>query len=395
MKKLAIITTHPIQYYAPIFRLLHQRNKIDVKVFYTAGDQGADTYDPGFGKSISWDVPLLDGYPFEWAVNTAAKPGSHHFSGIQNPCLIERIDNYRPDALLVFGWAYQSHLKVLRHYHNRLPVYFRGDSTLLDEKGLLKPLLKKWFLRWVYRHIDHAFYTGTENKRYFKQYDLLENQLTFAPHAVDNSRFAEDRSAEADALRSRFGIKPNSILILFAGKLEPKKDPMLLQSAFLDLGQKNIHLLFAGNGFLEANLKSQVSNLKSANIHFIDFQNQTQMPVLYQACDLFCLPSKGPGETWGLAVNEAMACGRAVLISNKVGSAIDLVRPGINGYIFKSGNLNHLREKLEHLTTDKRMLSQFGKKSAELIKTWNFTAITLAIEKLIAKENPNLMRSRL
>ncbi|MEO6981197.1 MAG: glycosyltransferase family 1 protein, partial [Mucilaginibacter sp.] len=79
MKKLAIITTHPIQYYAPIFRLLQQRNNISIKVFYTLGETTAPKHDPGFGKAVSWDIPLLDGYDFEWLKNVAPTPGSHYF----------------------------------------------------------------------------------------------------------------------------------------------------------------------------------------------------------------------------------------------------------------------------------------------------------------------------
>jgi len=104
------------------------------------------------------------------------------------------------------------------------------------------------------------------------------------------------------------------------------------------------------------------------------------MPSIYQACDLFCLPSKGPGETWGLAVNEAMACGNAVLVSDKVGCSIDLVKNEYNGMIFKSGNLEDLSEKLNKLTTSKDLLRQYGAKSRELIMDWNFSKIAEAVE---------------
>ena len=146
MKKLAIITTHPIQYYAPVFKLLHQRQQVSVKVFYTWGEQVNTKYDPGFNKVIAWDIPLLEGYPFDWVKNTAGDPGSHHFKGIINPDLIGQLKAWHPDALLVYGWGYQSHLKVMRHFKNKLPVLFRGDSTLLDDVTGAKALLKTGFL---------------------------------------------------------------------------------------------------------------------------------------------------------------------------------------------------------------------------------------------------------
>jgi len=125
LKKLAIITTHPIQYYAPVFKLLHQREKISIKVFYTWGESALKKFDPGFGKVVDWDVPLLDGYEYEWADNTANDPGSHHFKGIINPGLVQQIEAWQPDAVLVFGWAYYSHLKIkYRFILGAIPLYW-------------------------------------------------------------------------------------------------------------------------------------------------------------------------------------------------------------------------------------------------------------------------------
>lgn len=376
--RLAIVTTHPIQYYAPVFKLLDQRGKIIIKVFYTWGEKAMDKHDPGFNKEVTWDIPLLEGYEYEWVDNISNDAGSHHFNGIINPNIFNQIDSFQANAVMVFGWAYSSHLKVLRHYKHRIPVFFRGDSTLLDEKGGIKSFLRHIFLRWVYRNIDYAFYTGINNKAYFKKFGLTEEQLVFAPHAVENDRFAADRKSEAISFRKDLGIAQNEVLILFAGKLEAKKSPLLLAESFLDLKIRNAHLLFVGNGALEGALKEKVRN--TANIHCMDFQNQSEMPVVYQACDLFCLPSKGPGETWGLSVNEAMACGKAILVSDKVGCAPDLVKKDCNGAIFKSEDRAELAGKLHILTHSKALLKSYGESSNALIKKWNFLKIAEAIE---------------
>jgi glycosyltransferase involved in cell wall biosynthesis len=385
MKKLAIITTHPIQYYAPIFQLLHQRQYISIKVFYTLGKNYTSKYDPGFGKAISWDIPLLDGYPYEWVDNTSADPGSHHFKGIANPGLIEQVSAWQPDAVLVFGWAYNSHLKLIRYFKNRIPVFFRGDSTLLNEPKGLKRIFKTVFLRWVYKHIDHAFYVGKNNKAYFLKYGLEEKQLSFAPHAVDNDRFKKKMPGEVAGLRSSLNLKDEDILLLFAGKFEQVKNVELLLSAFINLNRQNVHLLLVGNGIDEDRLKdlANKSDLK-ANIHFLDFKNQSYMPVLYQSADLFCLPSKS--ETWGLSINEAMACGKAILASDRVGCAADLVKSGQNGAIFKAGDVNDLTISLQQLTKSKAQLVKFGEQSRLIIKDWNFLNIAKAIENKLLYE---------
>lgn len=378
--KLAIITTHPIQYYAPVFKLLHERKNIEIKVFYTWGQTAENKFDPDFEKAVAWDIPLLDGYPFEWVENIADDAGSHHFKGIINPGLINQINNYSPDAVLVIGWAYNSHLKVLRHFKNKIPVFFRGDSTLLDETNHVKSFFKSVLLKWVYGHVDHAFYNGINNKAYFEKYGLKQNQLSFAPHAIDNSRFEVDRNAEAIALRQKLALQPDDILVLFAGKLEEKKDPAILLDAVTQINDHpKLHLLFTGSGHLENSLKLKAKT--NPSIHFMDFQNQSYIPVVYQACDLFCLPSKGPGESWGLAVNEAMACSKAVLVSDKCGCAVDLVVNNRNGIIFKSGNLEDLVSKLKYLTKSKETLAEYGKQSLGMIKPWNFLNIAQAIEK--------------
>src|SRR4051794_19160054 len=118
-KRLAIITTHPIQYYAPIFKLLQQRKNIEITVFYTWGESAANKYDPDFNKIVEWDIPLLEGYPYQWVKNTSADAGSHHFKGIVNPDLIEKVSKWQPDAVLIFGWAYHSHLKALRYFKGK------------------------------------------------------------------------------------------------------------------------------------------------------------------------------------------------------------------------------------------------------------------------------------
>lgn len=370
MKKLAIVITHPIQYYAPVFKLLAK--KVKLKVFYSGGEQLVNQFDQGFKKKIKWDISLLDGYDYEFLLNTSKTPGSHHFNGIINPTGIHHINSFQPDCILIYGWSYRSHLKLIRYFSGRVPLYFRGDSTLLDREQGIKNTLKSLFLKFVYRHIDLAFYVGTSNKAYFIAHGIREDQLVFAPHAIDNVRFSENREVEASSIREKMNIPINHILILFAGKLEPKKNPQMLLEAFYQLNLPNTHLLFVGNGVLEQELKETSKALGiTQKVHFLDFQNQTQMPSIYQCCDVFCLPSKGPGETWGLAINEAMASAKTVLVSDKVGCASDLVN-NENGAIFENGNIEDLKQKLIALGTNKVNLKIMGRNALKHIQGWNF-----------------------
>lgn len=382
LKKLAIVTTHPIQYYAPVFQLLAKRERIAVKVFYTGGKAGFNQFDKGFGKDIHWDIPLLDGYEHTFLHNTSSDPGTHHFKGIINPAIIEEINAYQPDAILVYGWAWSSHFKVMRHFYRQIPVWFRGDSTLLGTSKSLKALLRRMALRWIYKYISKAFFVGKNNCEYFRAAGLKNDELIFAPHAVDNDRFATQGVQQRAEIRTQLNLNDNNILVLFAGKFEAVKNPQLLIDAFTLLKDKSIHLLMVGNGPLEEPLKSNAKGNRC--IHFMDFRNQSEVPAVYHACDLFCLPSES--ETWGLAVNEAMAAGKPVVVSNRVGCAPDLVTAD-NGMIFISGNAIDLSEKITFLCSDRELLKKKGSASAEIIKNWSFEKQAFIFEQELINES--------
>lgn len=386
MKKLAIISTHPIQYYAPVFKLLTERKVVKVKVFYTWEKAKDSFFDPKFKQEIKWDIPLLEGYEYTFVKNTSTEQGSHHRKGILNPTLNREVAEWQPDALLIFGWNFDSHFKAMRYFKGKTPVLFRGDSTLLDEKPGIKTMLRRIVLKFVYKYIDFAFYVGTNSKEYFLKHGLKARQLIFTPHAIDNERFSSKSNEfgeKAKKWKNELGIENDELVFLFAGKFEPKKDPLILLEATKKLQKEKCRFIFAGDGDLKKEMETKAKDSK--NILFLPFQNQQQMPVLYRLADAFVLPSKGPGETWGLAVNEAMACGKAVLVSNKVGCAIDLVKPKENGYIFEAENPEDIILKLEKF--DKQNIGTMGDKSKEIIANYSFSKICIAIEETLSKLN--------
>lgn len=355
-------------------------------MFYTWGEQAkARLFDPGFGKAREWDVPLLDGYEYEFIANISSSPGSHHFKGIINPDLINKIESFQANAILVFGWAFQSHLKIMRYFKRKIPVFFRGDSTLLDEpQGVsIKKLMRRIFLKWVYRHIDYALYVGTNNRDYYIAHGVSSSRLIYAPHAIDNSRFSKGSlqyEQEAAQWRASLGIAPDKPVVLFAGKLEPKKNPMFLVEAAKEI--PGMHFIIVGNGVIEKNIKQESQKLD--NVSLLPFQNQSKMPVVYRLADIFVLPSSGPGETWGLAINEAMACGRIVIASKKCGGAIDLIKEGKNGFIIDP-DVHSLIKALNFINSDKSHFSNYKNQSVKLIESFSYEKIASTIEASIAQ----------
>lgn len=383
-KSLAVITTHPIQYNAPLFKLLNER-KLKIKVFYTWGEKVLqDKFDPGFGKSVKWDIPLLEGYEYEFVKNVSTNPGSHAKDGIDNPDLIEKIKQWKAEAVLFFGWNFKSHLSAMKYFKGKIPVLFRGDSTLLKTQPFFKNMLRKIYLTYIYKNIDYALYVGSANKAYYQYCNIKAKQLVFAPHAIDNKRFEDEKNIDEKFInhtKQQLNIKHSDVTFFYCGKFQEEKNLFVLVNAFNKLTSTNTHLILIGNGIYEDNLKQLAKQNKQ--IHFLPFQNQSLMPSVYRLGDVFCLPSKS--ETWGLGVNEAMACAKAVLVSNKCGCAQDLVQEKNNGFVFKYNDENDCLQKVQTLISEKKNLSKMGEQSKTIIAHWSYEKQAEAILQILSK----------
>ena len=378
--KLAIISSHPVQYNAPLFALLSK--KVRLKVFYTWSQKQTDLYDQDFKTKIEWDIPLLEGYDYKFVENIARNPGAHHYWGIKCPSLNKEIKAWGATHLLVFGWNYHAHLRAMWYFKGKIPVWFRGDSTLLDEKLSVKTVLRRLILKLIYQLVDKAFYVGQNNKSYFLKHGLKESQLIFAPHAIDNDRFSmpnEVYELKAMKWREELGIKTTDFVFLFSGKFEPRKNLPFFLDSFIEfaktLQNNNIKLILQGSGPQEE-LLHKLSNNHSQVI-FIPFQNQSSMPVVYRLSNVFCLPSKS--ETWGLTVNEAMACGRPVIVSDKVGCARDLVN-NKNGCVFKFNDKASLFDSLNLVIKMQSGSDQYNSDQIKShISNWSYNNIVAQI----------------
>ena len=383
--KLAIVTTHPIQYNAPWFKLLSEQECVDIHVFYTwEQSQTTAKFDPGFGKTIEWDIPLLEGYEYSFVKNVAQDPGSHHYKGIDTPTLTNDIEAWGANAVLVFGWAFKGHLSCMKYFKGKIPVLFRGDSTLLDERGGLKIILRRLFLKYVYRNIDYALYVGTNNKDYFLSHGVKEKQLVFVPHAIDNKRFDSTYSStkeNAERLKDELGISDSDFVVLFAGKFNHKKNPRFILQLSERIKEANVKFLLVGNGDLESDLKQ---NNTDKRVLFLDFQNQKTMPAVYSLANVFVLPSNGPNETWGLAINEAVASGKYVVTTTKVGCAVDMVVDGVNGKVIEPGDVDSAFEFINTLLSlrDDREQKAINRK---LLDVYSFKSLVANISNLLNK----------
>lgn len=293
MRRLAIVLSHPVQYYSPWFRWLRAHTALEFRVFYLWEFGVTTRRDPQFGTAFRWDVDLLEGYESEFVPNVARDPGTHHFRGLDNPALTARLAAWRPDAVLLFGYNWLSHQRALWWARRRgVPLLFRGDSHLLGRAQF--PWFRRQLLRFLYRRFAAITCVGAANRDYFRGLGVPETRLFFAPHSVNADHFnpADPASqAAAAALRAGLGLAGKRV-VLFAGKFSPAKQPVGLLAAFVAVATPADALVFVGDGAEKERLTALAAAHPAACVRFLPFANQSEMPARYLLADIFvCLLS--------------------------------------------------------------------------------------------------------
>ena len=379
--RLAIVLSHPVQYYSPWFRWLRAHTPLEFRVFYLWDFGVTARRDPQFAATFQWDVDLLEGYDSEFVPNVSSDPGTHHFRGLDNPELTGRVAAWRPGAVLLFGYNWLSLRRARRWARGHsIPLVFRGDSHLLGRSrwALLRGLL----LRLLYRQFAAVTYTGAANRDYFRAFGVPDRKLFFAPHAVDAERFAASAPAariRAESLRAELGLAGRRV-VLFAGKFTGAKQPGALLRAFLQVATPADALVFVGDGAEKANLIALAGAHPSACVRFLPFANQSEMPARYLLADIFALPSRGSYETWGLAINEAMHLGLPCLVSDRVGCQRDLVQPGETGWVFPADDPSALATTLRQaLRTPPEEMRRLGSNVLTRISRYTYRETTAGL----------------
>ena len=361
------------------------------RVFYLWDFGVVARQDPQFQVKFAWDVDLLTGYDSEFVPNRATRPGTGHFWGMRNPALLARLEEWRPDAVLLFGYRYATHLRVIAWCRRRrIPLIFRGDSHLL---GQPRPsLLKRIALRGLYRQFAAVTYVGAANRAYFEAFGVPAAHLYFAPHAGNHEHFDPRNPTHQEAaqrLRVQLGLPAGRRVVLFAGKLVPAKQPLGLLEAFLSAPRTDVTLLYVGEGDEKPALQARAAQVSGADVRFLPFANQSEMPARYLLADLFVLPSRGNYETWGLAINEAMHMGVPCLVSNVVGCQRDLVTDGDTGWVFRANDPAHLGAKLdEALDSLHRDAPGFRERGGVRVAGYTYAQATDGLLRALAAARP-------
>ena len=379
--RVLLIASHPIQYAAPLYRLMAKHPQLDVLVAYCSLQGAEKGVDPGFGVEVAWDVPLLEGYPWVHVPNRSPRPGIDRFFGLINPGLWKLVRQGRFDCLIVYGYAYLSFwLAILSAKSARIPLILATDATCLaprDGRGWKIPL-KRILLPRIYGLADIVCAPSSATIEFLRSLGIPEDCIVLCHNTVDNDYFAQ-ATAKVNRIevRQRWNIPDDAVVILFCGKLVPWKRPQDVLRAFAAINQQPqvisnpVYLIYAGEGILRQSLEIEAKSLGVTDrVRFLGFVNQSRLPEVYAASDLLVLPSEY--EAWGLVVNEAMVCGLPVIVSDRVGAERDLVRPGETGEIYPVGNVAALSSILRRLLADPTQLKRMGEAARRRMETWSY-----------------------
>ncbi|MEM8526293.1 MAG: glycosyltransferase family 4 protein [Bacteroidota bacterium] len=390
-KRLILLYSHPIQYFAPLSRALAKSDEFEVLVCYCS-DHGVKAYeDEEFNQTVQWDIPLLEGYESLFLKNYARNPGiSKGFRGLINWGILKVLRQQPKSFVMVHGWGYLTTvltLLVARAYGHT--VCLRGESPLSHEAQYSPKQLKRrkrFFQHLLFPRIDKFFYIGSQNKAFYQHYGVKEEQLIFAPYSIDNERFGkayEQYKDQKRSLREELNLPLEKRIFLFSGKYIDKKRPMDLLRAFAQIKTENAQLVFVGDGPLREEMETFIAEKNLSNITLTGFVNQSVIPKYYAIADVFVMCSK-EGETWGLSTNEAMNFALPLVLSDLTGSSSDLVVKGKNGYVFPTGDITALCEKLEWmLAHSEEELQAMGAYSKQLIPRYSYETIVKELSKAL------------
>lgn len=382
-KKYIFVNSHPIQYFAPLYQYMVSQN-MDVEVFYCSDETIKGAMDKEFGVAIKWDLPLLKGYTNSFVKNNSFSKGIHKgFWGLMNFGLWKALRKKEKAIVVVPGWQFFSYLlaifvaKIYGH-----TVCLRVETPLSHKeakKGFLQNI-KNGILKFSLPKLIHYFlYIGEENKNYIKSFGIKDDRLFFTPYSVDNERFrnkALQYLPIKESLKNELLIPNDKFIILYSGKFIDKKKPLdLLEAVNASIYNKQIHIVYMGEGELRIKMEQFMAKNEMNNVLLTGFINQSEVSKFYAVSNLFVMCS-GVGETWGLSANEAMNFGLPIVLSDLTGSSANLVQHGQNGFVFETGNITQLTNCINQAFEKFNNKDEIGcKKSLEIINEYSFHTI--------------------
>ena len=330
--RLGVVDSNPVQYRTPLYQLITRRAQVDLDVLFLTDDGHRPVVDPGFGIPVNWDIDLLSGYDHQFLAMSGGGP-----SALRRMARLARwVSDH--DAVVVHGYSHPwMLLAVLLCRTQRVPYLLRAESGPQGQATGLRRHLRNAVAHAVVSASAAGLAIGQLNEEFYRHYGA--SRIIWAPYSVDDERFAGPPPTSRSELLSRWNLHDRKPVILFCGKLSPRKRPLDLCAAAKALA-RDVNVLFVGDGALAEEVRACLPPGTGAITGFV---NQSELPAYYHAADIIVLPSER--EPWGLVINEAMAAGVLPVVSDRVGAAPDLV-VGV-GEVYPCGDTARLADALD------------------------------------------------
>lgn len=364
--RIAVLASHPIQHFCPQYSSWAESDEWQLKVFF-ASAAGAQPYeDESFGGSICWDNLKFD-FPHKFLNEGEVRPIGWQLDA---PDIVERLEAYNPDVLLIYGYAQKYQLRGLNWGAQRdVLVLMFSDSEHRHARPLHRKLLKKLVLpHFVYNRCDGFLTVGDANERYHASFGAAYDQMIRSPYPIDRDFYSdsyENKTQLGNDLRKEYGIPEGAFVVGTVGKLIPRKrqEDIIAALENIELRDRTIAACIVGSGPDREMLRERARSLSNHQVIFPGFVPPSELPRYYAAMDVYIHPASK--EAHSVAISEAIYMGCPIVLSDRCGSygPGDDVRLGLNGLVYSCGSVEALAERLRRLVSSDALRNGFSNAS--------------------------------
>jgi glycosyltransferase involved in cell wall biosynthesis len=258
----------------------------------------------------------------------------------------------------------------------------QSDNHLLEPRASWVRTLKQVVLPHVVPQAAGWLVPGSLALEHIEHYGARRERAVIFPLTIDVDEFARRADSfrpERDSIRRELGLAPTTVVVLQVGRLVHLKAADVLIRA---VAAADAPLLLVGDGPEERRLRALAETL-GASVTFTGLLENDELVRMYVAADVFVLASRR--ETWGVVVNEAMAAGLPLVVSDQVGAGRDLVVAGRNGEVVPADDVDALASALRDLKADPARRETYGRASKEAISDWGYEKSVDSFLELVAK----------
>lgn len=359
-RRMALITELIAPYRIPVFNALAHRDELELHVIFLSRTDSSMRQWHVYEEEIQFSYEVLPGW----------RQRIGKFNILLNRGVAEALRKFCPHVIVCGGYNYVASWQALRWAKRRhVPFILWSESTGSDRRNEHAPMefLKSKFVG----SCDGFVVPGRSARDYLLSLGVRSDQISVAPNAVDLGWFTGAAAAvqqHKDHWRAQRGLPER--YFLFVGRLVREKGVFDLLHAYEQLPlvlREQIGLVFAGEGPMRAELESHAREIHPGSVHFAGFLHREELASYYALAECFVFPTHT--DTWGLVVNEAMACGLPVVCTRVAGCAADLIHE--NGRLVPAGDSAELSRAMDEIAVQSEARVRMGEESRQRIEAYS------------------------